>query len=284
MKIQIITDSTSEISQQEALELGITVIPLHVEIEGKDYLDGITINNKEFFTYLRTAKTLPKTSAINPAAFIETFSKFDKNTPVLAILISGDVSTTYQSAAIAKEEMKDHDITLLDSRQTTLGLGALVKAAVQFRNQGDDVATIVEKIKEIGERIVLEAGFNDLKYLAMGGRMPKVLAKIGGWINLRPIITLKHGKIHLASATIGMGRAMGHMAKHLANSDVDMSLPHFLAHSDAPEIFEKFQRLIKANKPDFPIDNPSFVGITVGAHAGPGCVGLVYFVKKPIND
>ncbi|MFA5236105.1 MAG: DegV family protein [Bacilli bacterium] len=279
MKLRIITDSTSEISQQEAAELGIIVIPLHVEIEGRDFIDGVTITNKEFFSYLRVAKKLPRTSAINPAAFIEAFSSVPDDEPILAILLSSDLSTTYQSAIIAKAEVQRQNITLYDSRQATLGLCALVKAAVQFRNQGDDIETIVAKLEEIGSRMVLEAAFNDLKYLAMGGRMPKAVAMVGSWINLRPIITMSHGKIHLASATIGIGRAMGHMVKRLVDTDVDETLPHFIAHSDAPDIFDKFKRLIAAAKPGFPTDNPNFVGITVGSHAGPGCVGLVYFKK-----
>jgi DegV family protein with EDD domain len=280
MKINIVTDSTSEISQEEAKSLGITVIPLHVEIEGKDYIDGVTISNKEFFSYLRTAKVLPRTSAINPEAFKETFEKFGKDEQVLAILISSDLSATFQSAVIAKEQLSDHNITLWDSRQVTLGLCALVKAAVQYRDEGDDITTIISKLEEISTRMVLEAAFNDLRYLAMGGRMPKAVAKIGSLINLRPIITMKNGKIHMASATIGMGRAMGHMVKKLKANEVDDSLPRFIAHSDAQSIFDKFKRLVQVSKPDFPTDNPNFVGITVGSHAGPGCVGLVYFKKK----
>ena len=282
MKIRIVTDSTSEISQEEAKKLGITVLPMHVEIDGKDYIDGVTITNKEFFQYLRTAKVLPKTSEVNPTAFQEAFASFDDDDKVLAILISSDISATYQSATIAKQQLPERDITLYDSRQVTLGLCALVKAAVQFRDAGDNVPTIVEKLQEISERIVLEAAFNDLKYLAMGGRMPKAVAKIGSWINLRPIITMKNGKIHMASATIGMSRAMGHMVKRLRNIEVDQELPHFIAHSDAPSIFDKFKRLVQVAKPDFPTDNPNFVGITVGSHAGPGCVGLVYFKKKSV--
>jgi DegV family protein with EDD domain len=278
--MRIITDSTSEISQREAAELGIIVIPLHVEIEGRDFIDGVTITNKEFFSYLRVAKKLPRTSAINPAAFIEAFSSVPAEEPILAILLSSELSTTYQSSLIAKAELQRQNITLYDSHQATLGLCALVKAAVQFCNQGDDIETITAKLDEISSRMVLEAAFNDLKYLAMGGRMPKAVATIGSWINLRPIITMKHGKIHLASATIGIGRAMGHMVKRLAETDIDETLPHFIAHSDAPEIFQKFSRLIATAKPGFPIDNPNFVGITVGTHAGPGCVGLVYFKKS----
>ncbi len=280
MKMKIITDSTSEISQQEAAELGIIVVPLHVEIEGRDFIDGVTITNKEFFSYLRVAKKLPRTSAINPAAFVEAFSSVPVDEPILAIILSSDLSATYQSALIAKAELQRQNITIYDSRQATLGLCALVKAAIQFRNQGDDIPTIVAKLEEISSRMVLEAAFNDLKYLAMGGRMPKAVAMVGSWINLRPIITMKHGKIHLASATIGIGRAMSHIVKRLAETEIDETLPHFIAHSDAPAIFDKFARLISAAKPGFPIDNPNFVGITVGTHAGPGCVGLVYFKKS----
>jgi DegV family protein with EDD domain len=280
MKIRIITDSTSEITQAEAKEMGIDVAPLHVDINGKDYIDGVTITNKEFFNHLRTAKVLPKTSAVNPAAFMKIFNQYDKEDHILAILVSSGISATLQSADIARKELPDNKITIYDSQQVTLGLCALVHAAVQFRDAGDDVETIVNKLDDIRNRMVLQAAFNDLKYLKMGGRLPAAVAYIGSIIHLKPIIGMKDGRVHMLAKTIGMQRAMNYMVNYLVNSDVDESLPRFLGHSDAPETFDTFKALVAKAKTNFPIQNPKFIGISVGSHAGPGCVGLVYFKKN----
>ena len=162
-KVHIITDSTSDISQITGEKLGIDVVPLHVNIDGVDYIDGLTINNQEFFKKLRTAKILPRTSAPSPGAFLEVMKKYPADEEILVMTISSDASATFASAKIAVEELDRENVVLFDTRQATIGLLALVYAAVQFRDVGDNAKTIVEKLKEISKRIVVQAAFDDLK-------------------------------------------------------------------------------------------------------------------------
>lgn len=278
-KVHIITDSTSDITQFAAEKLDIDVVPLHVNIDGVDYIDGRTINNQEFFKKLRTAKVLPKTSAPSPLSFLEVIEKYPANEEILIMTISSEASATYSSAKLAVEKADRENIFLFDTRQATFGLLALVHAAIQFRDVGDNAKTIVEKLKEISKRIVVQAAFDDLRYLRMGGRIPFTLAVVGSVINMKPIITMEDGKIHSSAKVIGMQRALNHIVYRLAEANVDYSLPIFVGHTDNPEMFKKFSDLIKIHKPDFPIQNEVSVGLAVGTHAGPGCVAIVYFTK-----
>lgn len=280
MALHIVTDSTSDISQASAKQLGITLLPLQIIIDGKAYLDGIDIRNEEFFKYLRTATVLPKTAQVSVETFVTNFDSFPKEDEVLVILISSLLSGTYQAAILAKSMTTHPNITIMDSTQTTMGLGALVHAAVQFRDKGMNAVQVVQKLNEILPRMVLAAGFDDLRYLKMGGRIPGALTTLLGTFNLKPIITMKNGKIHMASATIGMTRAMVHMINHLKKTDVDFELPAFLGHTDTPQDFEKFKAMVAKVNPQFPIDKHLSVGATVGSHAGPGCVAIVYFAKE----
>ncbi|MFA6780684.1 MAG: DegV family protein [Bacilli bacterium] len=278
-KIHIITDSTSDISQIAAEKLGIDVVPMHVNIDGVDYIDGLTISNQDFFKKLRTAKILPRTSAPSPGAFLDVIKKYPQDEEILIMTISNDASATYSSARLAVDELERDNIVLYDTRQATLGLLALVHAAIQFRDVGDNAKTIVEKIQEISKRIVVQAAFDDLRYLRMGGRIPFTLAVLGSVINMKPIITMQDGKIHSAAKIIGMQRALNHIVYGLADTAVDDSLPAFVGHTDNPEMYKKFTDLIKIHKPDFPLDREASIGLAVGTHAGPGCVGIVYFTK-----
>jgi len=278
-KVHIITDSTSDISQFEAEKLNINVVPLHVNIDGVDYIDGLTISNQDFFKKLRTAKILPKTSAPSPASFLEKINRHPLDEEIIIMTISSDASATYSSAQLAVKESGRSNITLIDTRQATLGLLALVNAAVLFRDAGDDAKTIAEKIEQISKRIVVKAAFDDLKYLRMGGRIPFTLAVLGSVINMKPIITMQDGKIHSAAKVIGMQRALNHIVYNLADSDVDYSLPTFVGHTDNVEMYRRFTDLIHIHKPDFPLDKEASIGLAVGTHAGPGCVGIVYFTK-----
>ena len=278
-KVHIITDSTSDISQREAEKLGIDVVPLHVNIDGVDYIDGLTISNQDFFKKLRTAKILPKTSAPSPGSFLEVIKRYPKDEEILTMTISSDASATHSSAKIAVEEADRDNIVLYDTRQATFGLLALVHAAIQFRDVGDNAKTIVEKVREVSKRIVVQAAFDDLRYLRMGGRIPFTLAVLGSVINMKPIITMQDGKIHSAAKIIGMQRALNHIVYNLADNNVDYSLPTFVGHTDNYEMFKRFTDLIKIHKPEFPLDREASVGLAVGTHAGPGCVAIVYFTK-----
>lgn len=278
MALRIITDSTSDITQDQAKLLNITVIPMTVSFGNEVFTDGIDITNEEFYKRMRGIKELPKTSLINVATFTEYFEKFADEDEIVGIFISSELSGSLQSAFVAKDAFPKKHIHLIDSRQVTFGLAALVYAAIGFRDAGDSAHQIVEKIEEAKKRLVLHAVIDDLKYLKLGGRLSSTSAAVGSLMHLKPLIAIQDGKVVVVHKAFGLTRAFDWMTDQYLAAQVDTSLPQFYGHSDAFETLEKFIKF-SGKRTSFPSDRVFPIGITVGTHAGPGCVGFCYFVK-----
>ena len=121
MPVRLISDSACDISQSEAKELNITVLPLKTLIDGVEYLDGVTITPQGFYDKLETCRELPTTSQLSPAEFDDVFRPaVDSGDEVVAITISGKLSGTAQSAAIAAAEHPGK-IWIVDSESVTIG-------------------------------------------------------------------------------------------------------------------------------------------------------------------
>jgi len=279
MAIRIITDSTSEITQAQAKELNITVVPMTVSFGNEVFTDGIDITPEEFYTRMRGVKELPKTSLINVATFTEVFEKIPESDEIIGIFISSELSGSLQSAFLAKENFPNKKIHLIDSRQVTFGLTALVHSAIAFRDAGDDAETIVAKIEELKKRIVLLAVIDDLKYLKLGGRLSSTSAAVGSLMHVKPLIAIAEGKVTVVHKAFGLARAFAWMCDQYNETEVDTTLPQFYGHSDAPDTLEKFTKFV-AKHTSFPEPRVFPIGVTVGTHAGPGAVGFCFFKKK----
>ncbi len=278
MTLHILTDSTSEISQAEAKKLNIHVVPLTVQFKEKEYTDGIDLSPSEFYGLMRQVDELPKTSQVSLATFIDVFQKIPAKDDIVGIFLSSELSGTYQAAKLAAETIGRKNLYLVDSKMVTFGLSALVHVAIQRRNEGKSALAIVSEIEAIKNKLVVHAVIADLKYLKMGGRLSNTAAAIGSVLRLRPLVEVKEGKVSVIHKTIGTYMAYEWMIHQLKKADVDWSLPHFLGHSDAMEALEKFQSQLNRQS-DHSFDTIYPIGITVGTHAGPGCVGLCYFKK-----
>ncbi len=283
MAIHIITDSTAEISQAEARRLNLTVIPLSVNFEDQEYLDGVSIGIKDFYAKLRAATVLPKTSQATPERFVDAIQKIvqlDATAEILIITLSSALSGTYQSALIAQSLVPEANITLIDSQQVSFALKSLVEIALDMREAGASLGAIVDRLNALKKQIVLYAVIDDLTYLKMGGRISGPLASIGSMLKLKPIITIQDGLVKIAHKTLGSIKAQEWIISQYLNDQRDDSLPQKVAHSDALASLQQFlllcQKRIEGFAPDTPIAD---IGITIGTHAGPGCVGMTYFRK-----
>lgn len=279
MGIKIVTDSTCDISMDLKKELDIEIVPLTVIFGDKEYADGIDISKKEFYELMRSSESLPKTSQVTPLAFEEVFKKIlDEGDEVLGIFISSELSGTYQSATIAKSTLGDDKIHLIDSETTTFGLASLVYEAIRLRDNGNDIDSIITDIEELKKKVVVYAAIENLTYLKKGGRLSSVGATIGTMLNLKPIVEIRHGKINAIHKSRGYSKALDWIIKKSLDMNIDTSKPVYVGHSDALEKAQFFsktaQELIGFNESKI-ID----LGITVGTHGGPGCVGLGFFTK-----
>lgn len=278
MSIRIITDSTSEISQKQAKELNIDVIPLTVNFGNETFIDGVDLSNKEFYQRLRVADKLPKTSLINSETFITRFNKFADQDEIIGIFISSDLSGSLQSAFVAKDSLPNKKIHLIDSRQVTFGLTALVLYAIRLRDEGKSVKEIIELVEEAKSRLVLIAVVDDLKYLRMGGRLSSASAFLGTIMRVKPLIRISEGKVLAVHKTLGLHRAFEWLVEQYKSADVDTSMPRLFGHSDAEDTLDIFQKFVN-KRCDFPLENIYSIGATVGVHAGPGAVGFCFFIK-----
>lgn len=274
MAIKIIVDSTCDLDMSQQEDLNIDILPLTVHFGVEEFRDGIDISKKEFFNRMRTAAKSPTTSQVTPRAFETLFQQYTtEGHDIVVIAIASQLSGTYQSAHIAKTTVGNDKIYLIDSETTTMGLAWLVHEAIAMRDQGHDVHSIVEKITLLKKKVIIYAMIENLEFLKKGGRLSTVGATVGTILNLKPIIQIKNGVITVVQKTRGNTKAHKWILNKVKEDHIDTAKPIFFGHTDASEKLKPFM------KTSSDALNPSSIktteiGITIGAHGGPGCIGI----------
>ena len=196
MTVKIVTDSTADLSPEVVKELGITVVPEYVLFGDKTFRDGIDISYNELYEKLINNPKPPSTSQPTPADFTQVYQALSKETnEIISIHLSGKLSGTYSSALQGQKVIDNKcNISVIDSESVTMGLGMLVMFAAKLALKNESPEKIVDEIKEELKNIHLFATFDTLKYLALGGRIGKARALFGSILNVKPIITLRHGE------------------------------------------------------------------------------------------
>lgn len=278
--IEIITDSTSDITPALAENLGVRVLPLSVQFGEESFRDGLDISNSDFYERLRIAQNLPTTSQINPDAFVSAFQEaLDRGDQVVGIFVSSELSGTFQSAVIAKEMLDSQDIFVVDSRHVALALALLVTEAVRMREEDRTAAQIAEELTVLREKVRLYAVVDTLKYLKMGGRISAATAVVGGVLGITPIIALKDGKVESVGKTRGRKAGVQWIREQADGEELDFSRPLALGHTDCPEALEDMEKGFSDLAEKFSEVESREIGAVVGTHAGPGAAGVAYFVK-----
>ena len=204
--IRILTDSASDILPAEAAQLGVTVIPLNVTLEdGTVFRDGLDKTPSEYYAQLAACKKLPTTSQPSPELFERFFAEAAAaGDEVIGIFLSHELSGTCQCAKLAADLANVDNVLFVDSTNVCLGEGLLVRLAVQLRDAGKTAVQIAATLEHAKEHLHLVAAIDDLKYLRKGGRLPAAAAVAGGMLGIKPLITIKEGKVALAGKARGL--------------------------------------------------------------------------------
>ncbi len=274
MAIKIIVDSTCDIDMSMQEELKINILPLTVHFGDEEFHDGIDISKKDFFKKMRTADKSPTTSQVTPQAFESLFKQYlDEGHDIIVITIASKLSGTYQSAHIAKTTLENDTIHLIDSETTTMGLAWLVYEAIAMREQGLDANSIVENIEQLKQKIIIYAMIENLEYLKKGGRLSTVGATVGTILNLKPIIQIKNGVITVVQKTRGNAKAYKWILNKAQEDSIDTSKPVFFGHTDASDKLIPFMEKSTDKLKPSSVETTE-IGIAIGAHGGPGCIGI----------
>lgn len=279
MSVRIMCDSTADLAPEVRAKVS-NVIPLVVNFDGTEYLDGVTISHSQFYKMLMECEKLPTTSQPSPDFFREAFNEaVDAGDEVVIITISQQISGTYQSAMIAAQEFPGK-IHVVDSKTLCISMGILVEYAVQLMEQGKTAAEIAQILEKERERIHLIAVFDTMKFLIKGGRVSKIVGLAGELLGIKPVIGTTDGAIKIYGKARGRKIANSMMTKEiLKRGGVDFNMPMMLGYTGVDDhvlrgYLESSKELWQGRIQSL---RTSLVGIAVGTHAGPDAMAVAFF-------
>jgi DegV family protein with EDD domain len=278
MNIGIVTDSTCDLPTEIVSQHEITVVPLHINIGDKTFLDGIDLSREEFYAQLPGYNPAPKTSAPGPEIFQQAYERLaDKGAQaILSIHISETLSATINSARIAAEQFTRIPVAVLDSSQLSLGLGFIVEKAAQMAELGHKMEDILTNLRKLMKRTYVFASLKTLEYLRRSGRMHFALARFGEILQIKPLLHMNQGN-PVAHRTRTQSKATARLLEWVAEYAPfeRLAIVHAGVPQEAKAILEKIKDFLPNN--DVPI-----VQITpvLGAHLGVGALGFACISKE----
>ena len=278
---QIITDSGCDLPKDKLNQLGVTLVPLTVNFRGENLDDSVDDGIKTLYDGFRAGEAAT-TSAINPsrwAAAMEPVLQEGKD--VLVIAFSSGLSTTYQSAVIAANELQENypqrQIKVVDSLCASLGQGLLVWYACQKQSQGLSLSDLAVWLEENRMRLCHWFTVDDLMYLKRGGRVSATTALLGTMLNIKPVLHVDN-EGHLINVAKTRGRKAAIDA--LAAKAAQQGLPGrnelmYICHGDCLEDAEYLAKKLKETTEVKEV----FIGYTgavIGSHSGPGTLAVFF--------
>jgi DegV family protein with EDD domain len=277
MGIRIITDSICDVPKDYVERYNIRVIPLTVNFGDESYKDGIDLTLQEFLTKLEKAETLPTTSQVPPADFLEVYKEeIASGNSVISIHASSQLSGTYNSAVIAKEQMAEEHIHVIDTTAITLGAGMLVIKAARLAEEGMAQEEIVKEIDAGKQKLEHMIIVDTLKYLHKGGRLSLSASVLGSILNIKPILTVVEGKLELFGKARGIKKAIMAVLDTIKENDWTLDdkvvginhiadLPHMKLLEEELKKRYNIKEIIRGE-----------VGSVIATHGGPGAVALYF--------
>ncbi len=279
------TDSACDIQPSVLKEWGVPYMALTFRFDGsdKEYYDG-DIESKAFYDKMRDG-AVAKTAAVNTALFKEMFEKtLKEGNDILYLGFSSGLSTTYNSARIAAEELKsdypDRKIITIDSLCASAGFGLLLRLALDKKAEGATIEETAEYIESIKLKLCHWFTVDDLVYLKRGGRVSPTVAFVGNVLGIKPILHVDNDG-HLINITKVRGRKTSITAladRYTALADKLDSDKVYISHGDCLEDAEELARILK-ERHGATVSIITPVGTVIGAHSGPGTIAL-FFVGK----
>lgn len=281
---KIITDSCCDLTKQMYQELEVDVAPLGVDIEGEFFEDG-QIPAKEFYDGMRAGKK-PTTSAVNPERWMKVMEPIlTAGQDVLVVAFSSGLSTTYQSAVIAADELSgkypDRKILVVDTLSASVGQGLLLWNAAKQRQAGASLEEVYQWVMDNRMNVVHWVTADDLKYLKRGGRISATTALVGTMLNIKPIIVVtEEGRLESVAKARGRKAALNYIAAKLGET----GLPGrndvvFISHADCLEDAQYIAGVVK-EKNGVKEVIISDIGDVIGSHTGPGGIALCFLADK----
>lgn len=286
-KIILMTDSCCDLPYDFTKDNDLVVMSMVVTLREKTIADdlGKSLKHSDFYKAVRDGE-MPKTAQVNVYEFQQEFERCaDNGDKVIYIAFSSALSGTYNSACIARDMVKEKnenaDITVIDSKCASMGLGLLVYYANNMLKEGKSKEEIVDWVEQNKLKIVHWFTVEDLNHLYRGGRVSKTSAAVGTLLNIKPILHVDNeGRLISVEKARGRKKSLSILVNKMAETIINPEEQViFISHGDSSEDVEyvKEKILEKIKVKDIMIN---YIGPAVGTHSGPGTIAVFYLGKE----
>ena len=283
---RITTDSNSDLPQEYIDRLHTTIIPQYYSFGETVYGDELHMPPAEFYERMKKGE-LPGSQANNPAVIEEKFrALLEEGYDIIHIAFSSALSGSYNNVCmVAKElseEYPDAKITVIDSLNVSLGESIMVLRANRLKDKGASYEEVVTAIEAFKHHINVQFTVDDLFHLQRGGRVSKATALVGSALNLKPFLYVSDTGTLVSAGTVRGRKKSIHTLiermKETLEEDTDYSLPVGIVHGNCPEDAQMAAGLVKEQTgfTDIIIND---ISPSIGTHAGPGALGILYYGK-----
>ncbi|WP_096155167.1 MULTISPECIES: DegV family protein [Bacillus] len=280
MTIRILADSACDLPKSYLEENDVELIPLKVLFKNDEYDDMVTIDSKQIFDAMKEGEVV-KTSQASPEHFKRVFTEIaHNNETAIYVAFSSELSGTYQTAMLMRndvlEEFPNLDLTIIDSKSASLGLGLIVKKAIESAKSGATKEQLLEEIQHTCTHMEHIFTVDNLDYLARGGRVSRASAFVGGLLNIKPLLHMEEGKLIPIEKIRGRKKVLRRMVELMKERGTSLDTQVIaISHGDDEETAHALKELIQQETGNHNIYIYS-IGSAIGAHSGPGTIALFF--------
>jgi len=274
MAVRIVTDSSSDLTDDEVASHGIEVVPLSIRFGDQEFEDRTQLTVEAFYEKLAASPVLPETAAPAPGQFEAAFRRQQAAgaDAVVCINLSADLSATMQSAQNAAKGTEGLDVRVVDSRSITSGLGTQVLLAADAAAGGASADEVVALVEDLARRTHVVGALDTLDNLKKGGRIGNAQALLGSLLSIKPIVDISTGSVEEAGKARTRKKALDVLRDKIAEAG---AIEHLcVTHGLAPEEAEMLDLLA----PLYPRDQirVGHIGPVIGTHGGPRVMGVTW--------
>ncbi len=273
--VRVVTDSACDLSDELADRHHIDVVPLTIRFGDEELLDRRDLSPAEFWRRCKSSNALPETAAPPPGAFASAYEHAAEEGAdgVVCLTLSAGVSATYQAALAGAETLGERlPVVVIDTRSLTMGQGLMCIAAAELAETGATIDAVAALVRDLVTRTRVLGVVDTLDHLQRGGRIGGAAALVGSLLSIKPVIEVRDGVVEQESRQRTRGRAFDYLAAKVAS---DAPLERLAVCDGAAPNIDAFVDRLRNVKVDHDLVVTE-LGPVVGAHSGPGSVGVCY--------